>query len=92
VLPLHPYELAYLTTSLPNAGVHESTSDKTPQTSLADLPGTWRQLWVWLAEAEKELGIDISDEALKQMREHVTVSDEAFLVAREYEKKFRHDV
>jgi adenylosuccinate lyase len=53
---------------------------------------TWRQLWVWLAEAEKELGLDISDEALKQMREHVTVTDAAFVVANEYEKKFRHDV
>jgi adenylosuccinate lyase len=50
---------------------------------------TWRQLWVWLAEAERELGLDISDEALKQMREHVTVTDAAFVVANEYEKKFR---
>jgi len=50
---------------------------------------TWRQLWVWLAEAEKELGLDISDEALTQMRAHVTVTDEAFVVANEYEKKFR---
>lgn len=50
---------------------------------------TWRQLWVWLAEAEKELGLDISDDAISQMREHVVVSDEAFKVANEYEKKFR---
>ncbi|KAK3340259.1 adenylosuccinate lyase [Neurospora tetraspora] len=53
---------------------------------------TWRQLWVWLAEAEKELGLNIPDEAIEQMREHVTVSDKAFDVAREYENKFRHDV
>lgn len=50
---------------------------------------TWRQLWVWLAEAEKELGLDISNDAISQMREHVVVSDEAFKVANEYEKKFR---
>ncbi|KAJ4407258.1 adenylosuccinase ade13 [Neurospora sp. IMI 360204] len=53
---------------------------------------TWRQLWVWLAEAEKELGLNIPDEAIEQMRQHVTVSDKAFDVAREYENKFRHDV
>ncbi|KAK1751660.1 L-Aspartase-like protein [Echria macrotheca] len=53
---------------------------------------TWRQLWVWLAEAEKELGLDISDEAIEQMRAHIVVSDQAFAVANEYEKKFRHDV
>lgn len=50
---------------------------------------TWRQLWVWLAEAEKELGLNIPDEAIEQMRQHVTVSDKAFDVAREYENKFR---
>lgn len=54
---------------------------------------TWRQLWLYLAEAEKELGIEtISDEALKQMREHLTVTDEDFEVARVEEKRRRHDV
>ncbi|CCC12288.1 unnamed protein product [Sordaria macrospora k-hell] len=53
---------------------------------------TWRQLWVWLAEAEQELGLNIPEEAIQQMREHVTVTDKAFDVAREYENKFRHDV
>jgi hypothetical protein len=54
---------------------------------------TWRQLWLYLAEAEKELGIDtISDEALRQMREHLTVTDEDFEVARVEEKRRRHDV
>lgn len=54
---------------------------------------TWRQLWLWLAEAEKELGIDqITDEALEQMRENLTISDASFKVAAEEEKIRRHDV
>jgi adenylosuccinate lyase len=54
---------------------------------------TWRKLWLYLAEAEKELGIDtISDEALEEMREHLTVTDEDFEIARVEEKKRRHDV
>ena len=52
--------------------------------------GTWRRLWIALAEAEAELGIDISDEALEQMRGAV---DELDLErAAEYERRFRHDV
>ena len=54
---------------------------------------TWRKLWLFLAEAEKELGIEtISEEALKQMREHLMVTDEDFEIARVEEKKRRHDV
>ncbi|KAI9886104.1 MAG: citrate (Si)-synthase [Watsoniomyces obsoletus] len=53
---------------------------------------TWRQLWVWLAEAEQSLGLAISDEALSQMRAHVTVTDEDMAIAAEEEKKRRHDV
>jgi adenylosuccinate lyase len=54
---------------------------------------TWRKLWLYLAEAEKDLGIDvISDEALEQMRAHLTVTDEDFRVAAAEEKTRRHDV
>ncbi|KAK1501684.1 adenylosuccinate lyase [Colletotrichum costaricense] len=54
---------------------------------------TWRQLWLWLAESEKELGIDgISEEALEQMRAHLTLTDEDFKVAAVEEKRRRHDV
>jgi adenylosuccinate lyase len=42
--------------------------------------------------AEKELGLDISDEALSQMKSHITMSDESFEVARIQEIKNRHDV
>jgi hypothetical protein len=30
---------------------------------------------VWLAEGEKELGIDISDEAIKQMKDNIVFTD-----------------
>ncbi|OHE92006.1 adenylosuccinate lyase [Colletotrichum orchidophilum] len=54
---------------------------------------TWRQLWLWLAESEKELGINgISEEALEQMRAHLTLTDEDFKVAAVEEKRRRHDV
>lgn len=57
--------------------------------SARERASTWRQLWVWLAEAERELGLPIPEEAIEQMRKHVVVSDKAFDVAREYENKFR---
>jgi adenylosuccinate lyase len=54
---------------------------------------TWRKLWLFLAEAEKELGIEnISEDALKEMKEHLMVTDEDFEIARVEEKKRRHDV
>ena len=52
--------------------------------------GTWRRLWVALAESEAELGLDISEEALEQMRAQVDTLD--FAKAAEYERRFRHDV
>ncbi|KAI9791009.1 MAG: adenylosuccinase ade13 [Peltula sp. TS41687] len=53
---------------------------------------TWRQLWTWLAEAERGLGLDISEEAISQMKDHITLTDEDFQVAEAEEKKRRHDV
>lgn len=54
---------------------------------------TWRKLWLYLAESEKELGIDnITDEAISQMKEHLTVTDDDFGVAAVEEKRRRHDV
>jgi adenylosuccinate lyase len=54
---------------------------------------TWRQLWLGLAESEKELGIQgITDEALEQMKAHLTVTDDDFEVARIEERSRRHDV
>jgi adenylosuccinate lyase len=47
---------------------------------------TWRKLWCWLAESQKELGLDISDEAIAQMKAHIEMTDEDFKVAAEEER------
>jgi hypothetical protein len=52
--------------------------------------GTWRRLWLALAESEKELGLPVSDEAIEQMRGALDKLD--LEKAAEYEKRFRHDV
>jgi adenylosuccinate lyase len=52
--------------------------------------GLWRQLWVTLAEAQRELGLDLPEEALAQMRAHVDDID--FDAVAAYERRFRHDV
>jgi len=52
--------------------------------------GTWRRLWLALAESEAELGLDIPDEALEEMRSHLDTLD--LDRAAELEKRFRHDV
>ena len=51
---------------------------------------TWRKLWIALAESEKELGLDIPAEAIKEMREHI--SDINYADAEAKEKEIRHDV
>ncbi|KAL8869409.1 MAG: hypothetical protein Q9174_004292, partial [Haloplaca sp. 1 TL-2023] len=54
---------------------------------------TWRKLWLYLAESERELGIhEVTDDALQQMRDHLSVSDEDFELAKVEEKRRRHDV
>lgn len=54
---------------------------------------TWRKLWLYLAEAQQELGIDaVTDEAIAQMKQHLTVTDDDFGVAAVEEKRRRHDV
>ncbi len=51
---------------------------------------TWRKLWIALAETEKELGLDITEEQIAEMKEH---QDEInYDVAKEREKLVRHDV
>ncbi len=51
---------------------------------------SWRKLWVSLAESEKELGLDITDEQINEMKENIYNID--FDLAAEEEKKRRHDV
>ncbi len=52
--------------------------------------GTWRRLWLALAESQAELGLEIPDEALAQMR--AGLDDLDLKRAAEYERRFRHDV
>ncbi len=51
---------------------------------------TWRRLWLALAEAEQELGLDIPQAALDQMRDRLEQIDLAR--AAEHERRLRHDV
>lgn len=52
--------------------------------------GTWRELWIALAEIQKDLGLDISDEQIAALKKQAKNID--YDVAAQYEKKFRHDV
>lgn len=52
--------------------------------------GLWRRLWVALAEAERELGLDIKPEQIEQLRD--TVDEIDFDAAARFEKELRHDV
>ena len=51
---------------------------------------TWRRLWIALAEAEKELGLNITNEQIDELKEHV--DDINYDVAKEREALVRHDV
>ena len=51
---------------------------------------TWRRLWVALAEAERALGLNISEEQIAQLK--AKVDDIDFSAARAHEKRLRHDV
>jgi adenylosuccinate lyase len=52
--------------------------------------GTWRRLWLALAEAEQELGLPIPDEAIAALRAHL--DDVDVKRAAELERELRHDV
>jgi adenylosuccinate lyase len=52
--------------------------------------GTWRRLWLALAESQRELGLGISEEAIAALREHLDDFDLAR--AAELERQLRHDV
>lgn len=51
---------------------------------------TWRKLWIALAETEKELGLDITQEQIDELKAHKEEIN--YDVAREREKLVRHDV
>ena len=51
---------------------------------------TWRKLWIALAETEKELGLDITDEQIEELKankDNINYED-----AKKREKEVRHDV
>ena len=52
----------------------------------------WRRLWLWLAEAERELGLPIPESALVQLRDHIVPTDAELAAADGYEKETKHDV
>src|SRR4051812_9898409 len=52
--------------------------------------GLWRRLWLALAEAQRDLGVPIPDNAISQMRGKLDDIDFEGVAA--YEKRFRHDV
>ena len=51
---------------------------------------TWRKLWIALAETEKELGLNITQEQIDELKAHA--EDINYEVARERERQVRHDV
>src|SRR5437763_16931233 len=50
--------------------------------------GLWRRLWLALMEAQQELGLDIPDRALAELRAHLDDPDPER--AAEHEKRWRH--
>jgi adenylosuccinate lyase len=51
---------------------------------------TWRRLWIALAEAQRELGLDISEEQISELRAHADEVD--FDAVAAIERQTRHDV
>ena len=51
---------------------------------------TWRRLWIALAETEKELGLNITQEQIDDLKAHK--DDINYDVAKERERQVRHDV
>ena len=51
---------------------------------------TWRKLWIALAESERELGLNITQEQIDELKAHA--EDINYEAAAAYEKEFHHDV
>ena len=51
---------------------------------------TWRRLWIALAETEQELGLDITDEQIAELKAHA--EDINYEVAQAREKEVGHEV
>lgn len=51
---------------------------------------TWRKLWLALAESERELGLNITEQQVRELADHIEDID--LDVAAKYEAQLRHDV
>ncbi|HLY72736.1 MAG TPA: adenylosuccinate lyase [Planctomycetota bacterium] len=51
---------------------------------------TWRRLWIALAEAERKLGLPISDGQVRELKKRA--EDVDYRAARKYEERLKHDV
>lgn len=51
---------------------------------------TWRKLWIVLAESQKELGLDITDEQIDELK--LFANDINYETAKKKEQELRHDV
>ncbi len=51
---------------------------------------TFRKLWTALAQAERKLGLAITDQQIEELKQHIDHID--FAVIHSYEQRFRHDV
>jgi adenylosuccinate lyase len=53
---------------------------------------TWRRIWLAVATAQQQCGLDITDEQLAEMRAGLEVTDQDLALAAIYERELRHDV
>ena len=54
--------------------------------------GDWRRLWLWLAEAQRDLGLPISPQALAELSTRLVPTDEELASAERHERVTKHDV
>lgn len=54
--------------------------------------GSWRRLWLALAECERDLGLPITEAQVEAIRAHLEVTEGDLARAREHERSLRHDV
>lgn len=52
----------------------------------------WRRLWIALAESEKELGLDITDRQIEELKSKSSAGDIDYKRVAEHERRVRHDV